>query len=448
MKKFLGLLALFILALSSCTNELPEWKEPAPTDTIPITRTPDFLAYSGENILGVSTRSSENQHLSSKERHEWPANYAANAPELVTEDEWNYVKQYLVEHPNEGGLVCDLTDYFIQLAGKSEAVYTTTDRNNASHSIVGSNQMDYIEIDGVHLNDYNGSAGPLTLCQDWPLIDPTYKDSYGTGDVVRHNMYRFYYIEYNGKVGLYLCFDYTTSKDSGEYVPGDGIFNDWVLKISPADGSEVKEPGNEDKDEPTLPKEEQEGFDEVEINLSADSDLIAHLSIHVRAVTDVDVFIPIPAEYYCEVDDMAIVQKHYDELMIHGGPESVEYNINGTVVTMNVEFKEDGIRVWTEGIDENVIDYCYNTYGDGITFEVWNYLNGTLDRSGLLNLLNQSTVTFTDPPSKYVNAFNKTSEGDKFEWDATVSPVQSGYNPPEQGLHYNGSPYNQIYTRK
>lgn len=442
MKKFLGLLALFILALSSCTNELPDWKEPAPTDTIPITRTPDFLAYSGENVIGTSFIQTRSANPNS---NQWFDPQYGNYKEIpaITEAERDKVLEWFAQHENPESVSLDWTDFFVQQLGYSEVPCTAID---GSTVYTGKSHMNQLAAGWINnpdeINNFNSNTqfNSTMLMENSSTSNFSYKQSAGSGN----RWYdRFVIVEIDGS--YYVGFDFYSHTEweanRNEQVEADGLYGDWVVKITKAEHKQTS-------DEPTLPKEEQEGFDEVEINLSADSDLIAHLSIHVRAVTDVDVFIPIPVDYYCKADDMAIVQKHYDELMIHGGPESVEYNINGTTVTMNVEFKEDGIRVWTEGIDENVIDYCYNTYGDGITFEVWNYLNGTLDRSGLLDLLDQSTVTFTNPPSKYVNAFNKTSEGDKFEWDATVSPTQSGYNPPEEGLHYNGSPYNQIYTRK
>ena len=95
------------------------------------------------------------------------------------------------------------------------------------------------------------------------------------------------------------------------------------------------------------------GEDEVEINLAVDKknhDLLeSHLSIHVRSVTNVEVFIPVPAQYYCAADDMAIVLEHTGNF-VHGGPVRTEFDINGNIVGLNVEFEPDGIRILTDGI--------------------------------------------------------------------------------------------------
>lgn len=450
MKKLLLFLVL-IFSLGACTNEdyldLQDY-------TVNVVKAPNMIAYSGNHYWSnLGTRSfTETSNWSSKESHEW-GGYKDNAPAQVQNDEWEYVKEYLVNHPDEGYTTCDLTDYFIQWVGKSYASYTTQDNHGASHVVTGSNQMDYVVIDGVHLNDYNGGYGPITLCQNWPLIDPWYHDSYGNNE--QHNLYRFYYIEYNGVTNLYLCFDYATKKDSGELIKGDGIFNDWVLKITPANGSPVVEPSDEGQGEPNDdPVIKNEAENEVEVNLHGidknNEYLESHLSIHVRAATDVEIFIPVPAQYYCEADDLAIVQKHEPNHMIHGGPYKVEYTLQDKedgpfTVILNVDFVEEGIRVWTEGINQDVIDFCYKHYKDGITFEIWNYFNDTLDLQELQGYLNQSTIRFLDAcPDAYINAFVDDN-------DCTVTIVneqENSYNEPVEGSHLNGSNKNKIYKKK
>lgn len=206
--------------------------------------------------------------------------------------------------------------------------------------------------------------------------------------------------------------------------------------------------------------------DEVEINLALDQkndDLLeSHLSMHVRSATNVEVFIPVPAQYYCDVDDMDIVLNHKDDF-VHGGPYRTEYDINGNIVSLNVAFEEDGIRIWTEGITQEVIDFCWENFKDGITFEVWNYFNNP--ETGLPNLsieqlkeyLDRATVKFIDgAPEKYVNAF---TEGDGFNGkygsdnlegnDFHVTPESpDNFNSPYEGPHKNGATVNDIYDRK
>lgn len=226
---------------------------------------------------------------------------------------------------------------------------------------------------------------------------------------------------------------------------------------------------NPDDETPETPGDDvAKGYDEVEINLALDEKdnkdiLESHLSMHVRSATDVKVFIPVPAQYYCEADDMAIVMDHKDAF-VHGGPYQTVYEINGNIVTLNVEFSDEGITIWTDGINQDVIDYCWETYGDGITFEVWNYFNNPeteelLSMEDLKYLLNHATVEFLDKvPGKYINSFGK--EHGKYENedssthgnnDFHVTPVkeqEDNFDGPEVGEHLNGSSNNDIYTNK
>ena len=258
-------------------------------------------------------------------------------------------------------------------------------------------------------------------------------------------------------MSCYLCFDYRMTKydDNGEggtYVyNGDEVYDDWVIKITHADGTPVTEPGPDPDpipDPDPTPDPDPVITDEVEINLSVndkkekDDYIATKLSIHVRALTDVEVFIPVAKDYYCDVDDMAIVYSHQlDPNYQYSNPGKTEtykggsftyiytvtgeYEKDGETKTANeeikvkVEYKEGGILVTTEGINQVTLDYLNDKYQDGITFEVWNYFNSAIvkedsptetipvTREDLKKKFDQSTVTFTseEHPAYYVNAF-------------------------------------------
>lgn len=250
----------------------------------------------------------------------------------------------------------------------------------------------------------------------------------------------------------------------------EGVCEDCLTEgMSGADACvEKKNPGETGGDTTNPGGDVAKGYDEVEINLALDEkedgDLLeSHLSMHVRSATDVKVFIPVPAQYYCEADDMAIVLEH-KEAFEHGGPYSMEYNIGGNIVTLNVAFEEEGIYIWTDGITQEVIDYCWENYQDGVTFEVWNYFNNPETGEALLSMeelkwfLNHSTVEFLDKiPGKYINSFgegNGRYENDDPSThgnsDFHVGPTSqlSEFDGPEQNAHLNGSDNNDIFTKK
>lgn len=138
------------------------------------------------------------------------------------------------------------------------------------------------------------------------------------------------------------------------------------------------------------------------------------LSIHVRDTTDVTLFIPTYAEYYCPVDDMLIVQKH-DVAMAYSPSSTMEMSINGNIVRLTTTYSQTGITISTSGINADVLKYLRNTYNDGLTFEITSYFNTkrvdangntvAVTREELQAMLNRTTISFTHTPAFYLNAF-------------------------------------------
>ena len=209
---------------------------------------------------------------------------------------------------------------------------------------------------------------------------------------------------------------------------------------------------------PETPGNTAKATSEVEVNLAINDDLnqgfiglVSKLSIHVRQAADVEIFIPVPARHYCAADDMYIFDSH-EGTVEYGGPSSINYTVGGSTVTLSVEFVENGIKVTTNGINEEVFNYCVATNGDGINFEVYNYFNTSITRDQLREYLNQSTITFLDGvyPDFYINAFTDHGDGHAWDQDCNVSILDSQRSQFKDevyvGFHLNASPYNEIYT--
>lgn len=146
-----------------------------------------------------------------------------------------------------------------------------------------------------------------------------------------------------------------------------------------------------------------------------------HLSLHVRDTTDVTIFMPVEAEYYCAADDMNIVAKHDVQYVYNEATETVSMDVNGQTVTLNIKYAENGITVSTQGINAEVLKYCRDTYNDGITFEVRNYFNSNITKEALKQALDNSTISFTTEPKTYVNAFGFYN-GVEDQWGIKVTP--------------------------
>ena len=166
------------------------------------------------------------------------------------------------------------------------------------------------------------------------------------------------------------------------YPSCDKDYNDCVFAINPIQATEA---------DPTPSIVDGS----VETNLSVAKDKDGNdkvkLSLHVRAITDVEIVIPIVDEALA--DDFAIVAKHdieytYSEKMV----------INNQTVTLNYSTTPEGyLKITTNGINKDVIEYCKNTYADGLTFEC-NLEYGKFD------LKAQPTIKFTDNPTFYITS--------------------------------------------
>lgn len=159
----------------------------------------------------------------------------------------------------------------------------------------------------------------------------------------------------------------------------------------------------------------------VEINLAIQDhkdEQSSKLSIHVRDTTDVTVTIPISPEYFLNVDDVAIVQKHYDNMTY-----SKSMQIGTSTVEIVVEYSDAGITVSTKGINKEVLKVCRELFEDGLTFEVWNYFNENTTDEILKEALDKSKVSFTRLPKFYFNSILN-------DLDMNVQPV-IGYQDVE-----------------
>lgn len=515
--------------LGSCSSENDPKLNLNSSDML--VKAPEFKAYSGTHEWNSNGVPGTRSGAESGSFERWQGDRDWNEPPRISESEMNYVLKYLQEHPNEGYKSVDIDTYILQVVGGAKHSYQgdTPDHNGTWHTVNNaSGEMRYCEIDGffTQYNNTECNSEQAMLIRNVPATNATYKDTYGT---TWDDCYAFYFItfpdepEYGymaGQTGLYLCYDFKTWKDSEQWgVSPDGIYDDWVIKLSPFEGGFFEEPkGEEPKEEPKEdPKPDNEtcddcghllgshdgdgvcddcrngvdgrtecageepggeenhgddeiekpgrtdnGRNEVEVNLHGTDKgdiLESHLSIHVRHATDVEVFIPIPNDLVCEADDLVISQIHDKNHSVHGGHYSVEYVLQDKedgpyVVTLNLEYLEGGIRIWTDGITQEVIDFCFKHYQDGLNFEVWNYFDPeVIDFDTLKEYLNQAVITFLDDiPDEYINAFGENADGSRNADDANVSIVDNQKDQfesePETGEHLNGSHHNEIYDKR
>lgn len=463
------------VGLASCSADEPVPGNGISDNGIKVVKTPEFYAYSGNHVLKPGARSSENEEVitSTWIQSEFDAEtYLAqrnSVDEYLAEgaDNTDKLNMDFMYHAED-----DLTFELFYLSGWT------------------ANRPSYL---GIFYYDENGELHKERIWNNMNprdvVVDNESDDSKSTMRVegIRVTVkagYKFGFFWEGRSSTAQRCEWYSIAElnEPAKQLNGEGVFSthagtfeidgvtfmgfedwidydyqDWVFFVDPALKTVPAHDKLPDFAKPPVDDDEQPEVNprrnEVEVNLALeDKDLpTSHLSMHVRHSTDVEIFIPVPEQYYCDADDMAIVENKKGDLLVHGGPFRTEYNIDGNIVTLNVEYLPEGIRIWTDGINEAVISYCKENYGDGITFEVWNYFNETISREELLYLLNRATVRFLDSePDAYINAFTEEN-GAKDPDDCTVSIVEEqvgDYYDGKEGAHKNGSEYNMIYDRK
>ena len=457
------------LLMTACSNDDENNKKISIAEAVirPI-EAPVFNAYSGGRlknidfgVKGVNRAADVNGNL-------WYQNWIR--PTNVTESERvKVVEEFSKKREGvKNTLQVTWENFWVQQVYKGETAYTDgfgqdigVASNKMNHLLVFNTlkeevvswwpyEVRYTEYEGgyEHINNFN-SGDNQTVYTD----DETHEQYIGTtlmthfksdgrdeqfgyhNSVDSKDHYEYVILEIDG--AWYVGFDFYATHPEGQDanknmdVERDWVFNDWIVKVCPARmiGEEFVPPVFPDPNEEISGDMAASVQGHVEINLSMNAErekddyIASKLSIHVRDTTDVEIFIPVPAEYYCAADDMYIVVSHKEEIEAHGPTsESMEFEVNGQKVSISVAFELGGVRIKTVGTNREVLRYLRTNYGDGITFEVWNYYNSTATRKVVKEFLDKSTVSFTHDPGQYINAFALLN--------GTINPLDCTVAPP------------------
>lgn len=437
--KLFGCLSVAALlgATTSCSSDKEDAQE---SIQMSLAKSADYKVFSGSKnfVTSFATRGIDVN-----------GNMWETLPAYPTNAERAGILAYIATKP-EGVKWPGYKKFFIQHVGGANKQYSYVDFNGAKHTnINGTTSMELLtvtELDGTRQHVYNFNCGkcenPAT--HDCALMTNGLKSIDALNEyssTMIENCWRVFYWEGNYYIGIDFRCDKNDAKTNPAVAP-DGCFDDWVVKIIPADGDDTPEE-TEDPETPDTPEHFEN--EEVEVNLSVndkkeEGDYIASkLSIHVRAITDAEIFIPVPENFYCDADDMDITLSHKDDIIVYNvKKETVSFEVAGQKITLNINYSKEGIKVTTEGVNKTAIDYCKALFKDGITFEVWNYYQNST-REELKKYFDKSTVSFTNNPETYINAFAKLGETQN-PWDCKVAPTDNGYKITATKV------YNKVYT--
>lgn len=134
-------------------------------------------------------------------------------PAIITEEERIKVTNWFEEHKGLESININWTDFTIQHVNSSQW---------------GTN-MDYLYAGEEHVNDFNSASG-----ESWRLIQngQSVFSYHNSMDSQTHKKYTIQCIDGS----YYVGFDFEAKgQNSNQQVSADGIYNDWILKICPAD---------------------------------------------------------------------------------------------------------------------------------------------------------------------------------------------------------------------
>ncbi len=139
-------------------------------------------------------------------------------PPSITAEEKSAVEEWFATHKDPTSLRVNWVDFFVQYVGRKNDKVTM----NELFAVREDNSED-------HMNNFNANGGYIMLMQNSGTSKFGYKTSvYGGGKYYKHAVQ---YINGSYYVGLDLE---AHGPNPNEQVEGDGYYNDWIIKISPA----------------------------------------------------------------------------------------------------------------------------------------------------------------------------------------------------------------------
>jgi hypothetical protein len=176
-------------------------------------------------------------------------NMWTSKPAMVTAQETAEVLAYIATDPDYCDSLPDVTRYFIQHVGGAHHLYSYTDHNGALHTGIngtaGFENLQILENSGywVHVNNFNAGKCDNSATNNSALMTDGFNGIKAMAEYASSwvTSYRIYY--YKGY--YYIGLDFSAVKGDGS-VPGDGCYDDWVLKIIPEGSGSSGNGGNGD----------------------------------------------------------------------------------------------------------------------------------------------------------------------------------------------------------
>lgn len=417
--KFLGAVAMFGI-FASCSNEDDNANVPSYLTVKKSSTVTAFIGKSRTRACDVN------------------GNMWESKPSPVTSEEATEVLKYIAENPGNYVEWPGYTRYFIQHVGGAHHLYSYTDWNGALHTGIngtaGFENLQVLENSDNWQHVYNFNAGKCdnAATNNSALMTDGFKAIKAMAEYASSwvEAYRIYFYKGHYYIGL----DFSAKKDDGE-VPGNGIYDDWVVKIIPENdvtpddgGDDGNDDGGDDNDSTTVTP----GKGEIEFDIHQQEHKDWNeikTSIHLRDSVCVRVLIPIQREFIAVPDDFDIrAGIDYNRIVER---EIVPYSVAGKNFETEVRINraDNGIEILIDGTTcKEALKLAREKYDDGITFEIHNYVYAHADDATLDDELIWNWLKLTECPQ--TSFFQWPGSGDCCTY--TYGQISSVYFPKEE----------------
>lgn len=255
MKKFLGLLLVGSALFASCGNDLEDLYDPHAAALLKANKyskafVQQFGTINPNHTWGFSGLMSRAANV---ESNNWYT--IATLPDKITPAEEEKVTAYFQNTSNYSkNTQIDFNDFFVQHVHKGTTVYNIydyTNGENISGTVVGSDNMDQLSV-GTDLNNIeavpNFNAGGKAVEQRIQASNDA-NDVYYEGIAMMTNTHSSFFAYKNSQVtngvalyydyivlevddNFYVGFDYKCESNNA-FVKADGIYDDWIVKVTP-----------------------------------------------------------------------------------------------------------------------------------------------------------------------------------------------------------------------
>lgn len=355
-------------------------------------------------------------------------------PEYPTADEIATVMAYIGSQVNPVSVAWPngCTDYFIQHVGGAHHMYSYEDWNHAMHdNIDGTSSQEFFQVlenNGNWQHVYNFNAGKCdnSATHNAALMNNGFNGAKTLNEYASNTIQSWCLFLINGQ--YYLGIDFSAKKGDGE-IPADGIYDDWVVKIIPLNGTPAPGPDPDPEPQPD-PDPDPEDPDDPTIIPGAHVEFDIHqqehkdwkeikTSIHLRDTVDFHVLLNMPIAYQADPDDFEIrLGDKYEYLA-----QSIQIADKTYQIDFIITHKAEGIDIFVGGSQcAMALKAARALYGDGLTFEVHTYVKNEVDGVAVTdqqvwNLLKATACPDATPNTHLVGQITSAFYDERIDFD-------------------------------